>query len=270
MSEGTAPSKLPEDMGSNRSYAPPGLKNIVPYILVNGAAQFIDFLRAAFLAEEKLRVPLPDGRVMHAEIIIGNSMIEVADANEKFPPRPTTIHLYVKDADATEKRALEAGAASLEEVSDQPWGDRQGIVEDPFGNVWNIGMPNGWVPGPDGPLSVQPFLYSRDAHKMIAFLEAAFRAEAHGVAESPEGKVLHATIQMDYGTLEIADAEGGRQPMPAYFHVYFANVDHVYAAALEAGATPVEAPVNKDYGERSAIVEDPFGNTWFLATHLGR
>jgi PhnB protein len=270
MNEATAPSTSPREVSTGASYAPPGMKNIVPYILVNGAARFIDFLRAAFEAEERLRVPLPDGSVMHAEVGIGDSVVEVADASEKFAPRPTTIHLYVKDADATYGRALRAGATSLEEVSDQPWGDRQGVVKDPFGNVWNIGMPKGWLPGPDGPRSVQPFLNAYDAHKLMAFAEAAFGAEAHGVAESPEGQVLHATMQMNYGTMEIADAQGERQPMPGYFHVYFADADKVYAAALEAGATSVEAPVDKDYGERSAIVKDPFGNTWFLATYLGR
>ena len=154
MNEGTAPSTSPKE--SRTSYLPPGLKNIVPYILVNGAARFIDFLKAAFEAEEWLRIPLPDGSVMHAEVAVGDSVIELGDANDKFAARPMTIHLYVKDADSTCGKALQAGATSREEVSDMPWGDRQGVVCDPFGNVWNIGMPKGWTPGPDGPRSVQP------------------------------------------------------------------------------------------------------------------
>jgi PhnB protein len=268
MNEGTAPSTSPKESGA--SYLPPGLKNIVPYILVNGAARLIDFLKAAFGAEERLRIPLPDSSVMHAEVGVGDSVIELGDANEKFAARPMTIHLYVKDADSTYRKALQAGATSRDEVSDMPWGDRQGVVRDPFGNVWNIGMPKGWTPGPDGPRSVQPFLHCSDAHKMMAFLKAAFGAEAEGVAESPEGRVLHATVRIDYATIEVDDAERELTPMPGYFHVYFRDVDEAYRAALRAGASSLEAPVDKDYGERSAMVEDPFGNTWFLATYLGR
>jgi PhnB protein len=268
MNEGTAASTSPKESGT--SYLPPGFKNIVPYILVNGAARFIDFLKAAFRAEERLRIPLTDGSVMHAEVGVGDSVIELADANLKFAARPMTIHLYVKDADATYGKALEAGATSLEEVSDMPWGDRQGVVRDPFGNVWNIGTPKGWTPGPEGPRSVQPFLHCDDAHKMMAFLKAAFGAESEGVAESPEGRVLHATVEINYATIEVEDADRERQPMPGYFHVYFRDVDKAYAAALGAGASSLEAPVDKDYGERAAIVQDPFGNTWFLATYLGR
>jgi uncharacterized glyoxalase superfamily protein PhnB len=79
--------------------------------------------------------------------------------------------------------------------------------------------------------------------------------------------VLHATIQIGYATIELNEAHG--QVMPAYLHVYFPDVDAVYAAALRAGAVSVEAPADKGYGDRSAIVTDPFGNTWFLATYVG-
>ena len=276
MNEGTAPSASPSTppkespKESKTTYLPPGFRNIVPYFLVNGAARFIDFLKAGLGAEERLRIPLPGGSVMHAELRIGDSIVEVADANEKFAARPMTIHLYVKDADATYGKALQAGATSISKVEDMQWGDRQGVVRDPFGNIWNIGMPKGWDPGPDGPRSVQPFLHCYDARKVMAFAKAAFGAEAEGVAESPEGRVLHATVRINYATIEVDDAEGETQPMPGYFHVYFPNVDKAYAAALGAGASSVETPVDKDYGERAASVKDPFGNTWFLATYLGR
>jgi uncharacterized glyoxalase superfamily protein PhnB len=252
-----------------RSFVRPGFNNIAPYILVNGAAQFIDFLRSAFGGTERIRVPRPDGTVMHAEVGIGNSVIELSDAIDQHPPRPCTIHLYVDSADRTYARALEAGAKSVYPVADQPWGDRQGCVKDGFGNVWYIAMPNTWDPGPEGLRSVQPFLHLRQAHTMIPFLEAAFGAEVLGIAKSDQGELLHSTVKIGIATLEINEARGEAQPMPCYLHLYVPDADALYEQALQAGATSVEAPTNKPYGDRSAAVKDPFGNTWYLSTYLG-
>ncbi len=267
MNEGTA--KSSENSATLPSFVRPGFNNIAPYIVVNGAAKFIQFLKVAFQGTERLRVPRPDGAVMHAEIGIGNSVIELADANEQHPPRPTTVHLYVDDADAAYERALQAGATSIYPVDDQFWGDRQGCAKDQFGNVWYIAMAKTWEPGPDRMSSVQPYLHLRGAEKMIPFAEAALHAEALGVTKSPEGKILHATIRIGHATFEIDEAEGQFQPMPSYLHVYVPDADACYAAAVRAQATSVEAPTTKPYGERSATVKDPFSNTWFMATYLG-
>jgi PhnB protein len=265
--EGSAPSQGAP--ASSAHFARPGFNNIAPYILVNGATRFFDFLKSAFGATERLRVPRPDGSIMHAEAGIGDSVIELGDASDQHPARPSTIHLYVDDADATYQRALRAGAASVYSVVDQSWGDRQGCVKDKFGNVWYIAMAKGWSPGPEGLRSVQPFLHLHDAHNMIPFVEAAFGAEALGVAKSPEGKVLHATIKIGNATLEIDEASGEFQPMPCYLHVYVPDTDALYAQALRAGATSVNPPADAPYGDRVAGVKDPFGNTWYLATYLG-
>jgi uncharacterized glyoxalase superfamily protein PhnB len=93
---------------------------------------------AAFGAVEKFRVPGPGGRLMHAEAMIGDSMIEMADANPQFGPMPATIHLYVENVDTVYQRALDAGAKSLAAPADQPHGDRSGGVIDPLGNRWFI------------------------------------------------------------------------------------------------------------------------------------
>ena len=97
MTEGSAASKA----GSQQipPFVRPGFNNIAPYIVVEGAARLIDFLKAAFGGVERIRVPQPDGSIMHAEVGIGDSVIEVADANEQYPARPTTVHLYVDNAD---------------------------------------------------------------------------------------------------------------------------------------------------------------------------
>jgi uncharacterized glyoxalase superfamily protein PhnB len=180
-----------------------------------------------------------------------------------------TIHLYVPDSDATYASALQAGASPVYEVADQHWGDRQGCVKDPFGNMWYVATPKGWDPGETGIRAVQPFLHLHEAHRIIPFLEAAFGAEALGVAKSPEGLILHATISIENATIEVDEAHGEFQPTPFYLHVYVPDTDALYAQALRAGATSVTAPNDAHYGDRAAAVKDMFGNTWFLATYHG-
>jgi PhnB protein len=105
---------------------------------------------------------------------------------------------------------------------------------------------------------------------MIPFMEAAFGAEAMGVHKSSEGIVMHATMRIGNATLEIDEAHGEYQPKPGHLHVYVPDADAMYGQALRAGATSVEPPTDKPYGDRSASVRDPFGNTWYLNTFLGR
>ena len=244
--------------------------NIAPYFLVDDAPQFIDFLIAAFDGTERIRVPRPDGSIMHAEVAIGNSVIELGDANEQYPQRPMTTHLYVPDADATFGRALHAGASSIyAPTDDHPSGDRWGALTDSFGNTWYIATVKGWVPGPEGVLSVQPYLHLRDAHNMIPFVEAGLGAEVTGMHKSPDGLVQHATIEIAGATFEIDEASAESNPNPSYLHVYVPDTDALYARAIAAGAKGVKPPDTAPYGERSATITDPFGNTWFLATYLG-
>ena len=252
-------------------YMRPGFTSITPYIIVNGAAQFLEFLKNAFDGVERLRVPAPDGTLMHSEVAIGNGIIEAGDANAQIPPAPTDVHLYVDDADATFDRALVAGASPIYRPTDEhPSGDRWGAVKDPFGNRWYIATPLGWTPGPEGLRTIQPYLHLRAAHNMISFMEAAFGAEAMGVHKSPDGIVRHATMRIGNATLEIDEAHGEYQPKPCVLHVYVPDADAMYAQALRAGATSVEPPADKPYGDRSAGVRDQFGNTWYLNTYMGR
>lgn len=271
VSEGTAAAKAGAGEAQAKAvhYMRPGLTSITPYIIVRGAAQFIEFLKTSFEATERMRVPTPDGLIMHAEVAIGNGMIELSDGSEAHPAAPQAIHLYVNDADAKYEQALQAGATSLYAPMDQEYGDREGGVRDAFGNVWYIATPKGWTPGPDGLRSVQPFLHLREADKMIPFLEAAFGAEAMGVARSREGLVLHATIRIGNATLELAEAHGEYQPKPCHLHVYVPDTDAVYAQALQAGATSIDPPRDAPYGDRAAGVKDAWGNSWFIATYLG-
>lgn len=126
---------------------PEGYHTITPYLIIKGAADAIEFYKKAFNAKELFRMPKPDGRIGHAEIKIGDSLIMLAD---EFPEMdalsPTTIGntatsfmLYVEDVDAIAKQAIAAGAHVLKPVADQFYGDRNGMFADPFGHKWCIG-----------------------------------------------------------------------------------------------------------------------------------
>jgi uncharacterized glyoxalase superfamily protein PhnB len=115
---------------------PEGYSTVTPYFIVPGAADFIDFLKQAFGAQERMRHGLPDGKIMHAEVQLGDSVIMLSDATPEFEPTRCSTHLYVDDVDAMYKRGVAAGGKSLREPADQFYGDRSAGIEDRFGNQW--------------------------------------------------------------------------------------------------------------------------------------
>jgi uncharacterized glyoxalase superfamily protein PhnB len=117
---------------------PEGYHTVTPYLVVQGAAQLIDFLKQAFAAEEIQRMTRPDGSIGHAEVRIGDSRVMLGEAGGEFKPMPAMLHLYMEDADAVYQRALLAGATSLREPVDEFYGDRMAGVKDQFGNQWWI------------------------------------------------------------------------------------------------------------------------------------
>lgn len=117
---------------------PEGYHTVTPYLVAQGAAQLIDFMKEAFAAEEIQCMTLPDGSIMHAEVRIGNSRVMLSEARGEYGPMPTMLHLYVEDMDAVYQRALQAGATSLREPADEFYGDRVGGVKDVSGNQWWI------------------------------------------------------------------------------------------------------------------------------------
>ena len=125
---------------------PDGYHTATPYLIVNGAAEALDFYRRAFGAEELMRFGAPGGKIGHAEIKIGDSPIMLADEHPDMGFRspqslggtPVSIMLYVEDVDASFGRATAAGGKELRPVKDQFYGDRAGTLADPFGHVWTI------------------------------------------------------------------------------------------------------------------------------------
>jgi len=117
---------------------PPGFSQVTPYIFAEDAVALINFLIAGFGAEEVQRSTRPDGAIANSIVRIGQSMVMISDGNERYRARPGAYYLYVEDADASVHRALEAGATLEMAVEDMDYGDRQGGVVDPVGNIWWI------------------------------------------------------------------------------------------------------------------------------------
>jgi PhnB protein len=117
-------------------YVPPGFSTVTPYFLVKDAERFISFLAEAFGGVEELRSVHPDGRIGHVQVRIGDATIMASEACERYPAMPASCYLYVEDADKVMAQSLAAGATLEMEVDDRPYGDRQGGVKDPHGNIW--------------------------------------------------------------------------------------------------------------------------------------
>jgi uncharacterized glyoxalase superfamily protein PhnB len=122
---------------------------VIPHLVCAGAAEAIEFYKKAFGAVEKMRLPGKDGKLMHAAIEIGGATIMLVDempewgslSPKSLKGTPVTIHLYVEDVDASFDRAVAAGATAKMPVADMFWGDRYGVLVDPFGHSWSVATP---------------------------------------------------------------------------------------------------------------------------------
>lgn len=125
------------------------VQTVIPHLICAGAADAIEFYAKAFGAVEMMKLPGQDGRLMHGAIQIGDAMIMLADempewgslSPKSLKGTPVTIHLYVDDVDAFVDRAIKAGATLKMPVADMFWGDRYGVIVDPFGHSWSIATP---------------------------------------------------------------------------------------------------------------------------------
>lgn len=122
---------------SNVRPVPEGYHTVTPYLALKDAHRALEFYKQAFGAKERLRMPMPDGRISHAEIQIGDSIVMLSEAMQE-PVTPSSMYLYVPDADAVFARAVAAGAEASMPLQDMFWGDRFGRVTDPFGVRWGI------------------------------------------------------------------------------------------------------------------------------------
>ena len=125
---------------------PDGHRTVTPYLAIKNATEALEFYKKAFGATERYRLMMPDGRVGHAEIGLGDSIVMLSDEFPEYGGKapaalggsPVSMHLYVEDVDAFVKKAVSAGASVRRPVMDQFYGDRAGQLEDPFGHLWWI------------------------------------------------------------------------------------------------------------------------------------
>ena len=121
---------------------------VIPYLMIQGAAKAIEFYKAAFGAEERYRMEMPDGGIGHADLLVNGAPVYLADVPEDVPGRPgdpnrlggtsVLLHQYVQDVDALVARAEAAGATIVRPAEDQFYGDRAATIQDPFGHLWSL------------------------------------------------------------------------------------------------------------------------------------
>jgi PhnB protein len=134
---------------------PEGYNRVSPYLIVDGAERALDFYKKAFGAVELFRHKAPTGKIGHAEVRIGDTVVMLADVHPDFDAHgpthyggsPISLHMYVEDVDAVARQAIAAGAKVKRPVGDQFYGDRLGTFEDPFGHTWHISSHIEDVPG---------------------------------------------------------------------------------------------------------------------------
>jgi uncharacterized glyoxalase superfamily protein PhnB len=241
--------------------------SITPFICVPEGDKLIEFMKQTFGAEETGRKPHgSDGFV--ASVRIGDSdLLVMGDESLRGQESPAALHVYVKDSDATYRRALDAGAVTLGpgEPADRSYGERAAFVSDPFGNMWFIAT----RPGPEhvgpGLGHITPCLFASNARPVIDFLERAFGANVEGVHEQG-GHLMHAFVRIGGAMLEMAEAL--EELRPYGFYLQTDDVDGLYHRAVAAGGVSILPPGDQAYGDRLAIIQDPAGNRWFAAKRI--
>ena len=255
-----------ESKPKSKKYKREGLRTVTPYIIAQPAVELVDFVKQAFGAVESFRSTGSAGG-LHCEVKIGDSAVMIG-GGPSFDPRPVAMHYYVSDVDQVYANAMAAGATSLGEPSDQEYGERIAAVKDVGGNEWYIARRLDPTPIQDLH-NLAVYFHPVGAPKFIDFLQNAFSAEVVERHQSNEGFVYHAKVRIGDSIVEMGEAHGQWQPMPSAIYLYVEDVDATYKQALSAGATSALEPTNQPYGDRTAWVNDEFGNVWYLSTWLG-
>jgi PhnB protein len=254
-----------EDQPPTKKFKREGFYTVNPYLTVEPAVELVDFVKQAFGAVESFRATGSAGG-LHCELTIGDSKVFIG-GGPGFSAKPAAIHFYVSDVDGVYARAVAAGATSLAAPSDQEYGERVAAVKDIGGNEWYIAKPFDETPVPDLH-NITLYFHPVGAPKFIDFLEKAFGAEVVQRHQSDEGFVYHAKVRIGDAIVEMGEAHDQWQPMRSAIYMFVEDVDAAYKQALSAGATSALEPTDQPYGERSAWVNDEFGNVWYLSSLL--
>jgi PhnB protein len=274
-----------------------------PRLRIKNAAAAIEFYKKAFGAREIMRFEV-HGQIPYAEIAIGNSVIYLGEealeygypSPETLGGSPVSLHLWVEDVDAFVEHAVTAGAKLTGAVSDQFYGDRSGMVTDPFGYRWGIATrkvemsvdemhrrfnemmkaqeanrtASSFIP--EGYHTITPYLVAQDASALIDFVgkvfggQETFRTIGSAGGIHAEVRVGDSMLMMGGGAPELS---WRGQTWPTALHIYVKDTDAAYERALKAGAQSIQPPADQEYGERSGSVKDGAGNHWYIATSKG-
>src|SRR5208282_182718 len=263
--------ELEEDAKMSTSAVNPireGFRTLTPYLIVREADELLQFVKTAFGAKELFRGTGSAGG-MHAEVRIGDSIVMLGGGRQLPAPfMPTSLWLYVPDADAVYAAALRAGAKSISEPVDQPYGDREAGVTDPGGNQWYISTHKGRSHVREGMHTVNLYLHPAGAGKLIEFLERGFGAQVIERHNAPDGTLVHANIRIGTSQMGMSESRAAYPNMPTAIYMYVPDVDAVYARALAAGGESLSPPADQPYGDRNAGVRDAAGNHWYISTHI--
>ena len=171
-------------MGSS---APEGYTDVAPWVVTDDTGAFLDFVTAAFGGQELARVPVEDGSIGHGEIRVGDTVVLAFDRRADWPVMPSLLRVFVPDADDAMRRAVEAGAVVVTELSDSAFGQRGGRVRDRFGNIWWVVAQVEQVAEDEMWRRLQDPVYAEQMRVAQATLDAELSSRAAGRSSAPVG-----------------------------------------------------------------------------------
>ena len=255
-------------MSKAKNAIPEGFRSLTQYLIVDGAANFFEFIQNSFGATEKFLARGENGAIHHAEARLGCSIIEFADANERYKAMPAGLHYYVKNSDEVYARAIRAGGTSLYEPANRDYGDREAGVRDPAGNFWFISTHTaGSSFKPDILQDLNTYFSVKEAARFLDFLQNAFAATVLGDERGANGTIAHAKVRIGDTVVELSEGRAPWGPRAVAHHYYVEDCDQVFARALATGCTQLQAVADQIYGDRSGSVLDSWGNHWYIASH---
>ena len=281
------------------------IQTATPYLTIKNAHEAIEFYKRAFGAIEVLRLAEPSGRIGHAEIKIGNTLIMIADEYPDYGAvsphalggSPVKMHLQVSDVDTLASRLVAAGAKEIRPVKDQFYGERSGQFADPYGYTWVISQKiedvsetelqrrfddemktpeptqhSGIVPAKKvdfirkGFRTLTPYIAVRDVHQVIDFVKGAFGAEGVVMGTGSEGG-LHGEYKIGDSMVMIGGGTSWKGVQKTgSLYLNVPDSDATYAQAMKLGAISLYAPMDMPYGAHEGGVKDMAGNVWYIAT----
>jgi uncharacterized glyoxalase superfamily protein PhnB len=252
-----------------KSAIPEGFRSLTPYLIVDSAKNFLEFIRNAFGAGEKFLMRNKNGAIRHAAARIGDSIIEFAEAGPGWSAMPAGLHHYVKNSDEVYARALKAGGTSLYEPANRDYGDREAGVRDPAGNFWFIATHTaGKSYRPEILQELNTYFSVKDAGRFLDFLEKAFGAAVIQKEVSSNCTIQHAKVRIGDTVVELSEGRTPWGPRAVALHYYLENCDAIFARGLANGCKELQPMAEQFYGDRSGSLLDGWGNHWYIASHL--